>query len=319
MRKRLMVVLLMAGFFSILTMGDSCIAAEETFPIKPIQFWVGFGAGGGTDTTGRALVEATSKNFAQPFVVTNKPGGGGAVMTAELKTAKPDGYTVGILTASALISAHMRKVPYHPVRDFDSILQYASYQYGVVVRTDSPWKTLNDLIAYAKANPGKVSYSTAGAGTPQHLVMVQLGEVLKVKWTHVPFGSGVEATTALMGGHVDFSAGTPEWKPQVDAGRLRLIAVQMDKRIPAYPNVPTFIELGYNLVAPSIASILGPKGIPKERVKILHDAFYKGIQDPLFKNTLDKYDMPLTYRNSEGCDKFVNELFESTGKLVEKL
>ena len=145
MKKRLMAVLLMVGFFSIWTMGGSCIAAEEKFPIKAIQFWVGFGAGGGTDTTGRALVEATSKNFGQTFVVNNKPGGGGSVMMSELKTAKPDGYTVGILTASAIISTHMRKVPYHPIQDFDSILQYATYQYGIVVRTDSPWKTLNDL------------------------------------------------------------------------------------------------------------------------------------------------------------------------------
>jgi tripartite-type tricarboxylate transporter receptor subunit TctC len=187
------------------------------------------------------------------------------------------------------------------------------------VRADSPWKTLKDLTAYAQANPNKVKYSTAGAGTPQHLVTIQLGEAAKVKWTHIPFGSGNEAVTALLGGHVDFCPQTTEWKPQVDAGRLRLLAILMDKRMDSYPDVPTLVELGYNIVAPSVIGIVGPKSLPKERVKILHDSFYKGLQDSGFKNSLKQFDLPLVYRNPEDFRKFLTELYESTGKLCEKI
>lgn len=114
------------------------------------------------------------------------------------------------------MSALLRQVSYHPVKDFEPILQYSVYQYGLVVRADSPWKTFKDFIAYAKANPGKIKYSTAGAGTPQHLVMMQLGDLAKTKWTHIPFESGAKAITALLGGHVDSgfslerSASTPD-------------------------------------------------------------------------------------------------------------
>ena len=313
MKKSLLMGLLLISFLI-----SPCIVAAE-FPTKAIELWVGYGAGGSTDIPARALAEAASKIFGQPVVVVNKPGGGSSVMLGELKTKKPDGYTIGVLSSGGVLSAHLRKVPYHPVNDFDPILQYSVYQYGLVVKADSPWKTLKDLIAYAQANPGKVKYSTAGAGTPQHLVTMQLGEALKIKWTHIPFGSGMEAVTALLGGHVDFCPQTTEWKPQVDAGRLRLLAILMDKRMESYPDVPTLIELGYNFVAPSIIAIVGPKGLPKEQVKILHDAFYKGFQDPGFKNSLIQFDLPLIYRNPEDCKKFLMELYESTGKLCEKI
>lgn len=317
MRKHWMMVGVI-GLFSLLAIGTPDWAAEK-FPGKPITLEVGYGAGGSTDLPARALAEAAGKILGQPVVVINKPGGGSSVMLSELKTAKPDGYTLGVLSSGGVLSAHMRKVPYHPVNDFDSILQYSVYQYGLVVRADSPWKTLKEFIAYAQANPGKVKYSTAGAGTPQHLVMVQLGEATKVKWTHIPFGSGNEAITALMGGHVDCSAQTTEWKAQVDAGRLRLLAILMPNRMTDYPNIPTLMDLGYTIAAPSIIGIVAPKGLPKDRLKILHDAFHKGLQDPGFKKALDQFDLPLVYRNPEDCAKFTRELYESSGKLIEKL
>lgn len=308
----------LAGVCCLLLLGTPNWAAEN-FPTKAITLEVGYGAGGSTDLPARTLAEAAGKILGQPVVVINKPGGGSSVMLSELKNAKPDGYTLGVLSSGGILSAHMRKVPYHPVNDFECILQYSVYQYGLVVRADSPWKTLNDFIAYAQANPGKIKYSTAGAGTPQHLVMVQLGEAAKAKWTHIPFGSGNEAITALMGGHVDCSAQTTEWKAQVDAGRLRLLAILMPNRMAAYPKVPTLMEMGYNIAAPSIIALVAPKGLPKDRLKILQDAFHKGMQDPGFKKSLDQFDLPLVYRNSEDCTKFSKELYESSGRLIEKL
>ncbi|MGZ3523843.1 MAG: tripartite tricarboxylate transporter substrate binding protein [Thermodesulfobacteriota bacterium] len=318
MKRFIWISLFLISICIVWTGSRPCIGAEQ-FPTKAIELWVGYGAGGSTDIPARALADAASKVLGQPIIIVNKPGGGSAVMMGELKLKKADGYTLGVLSSGGVLSAHLRKVPYHPVNDFDPILQYSVYQYGLVVRADSPWKTLKDLIAYAQANPNKVKYSTAGAGTPQHLVTIQLGDAAKVKWTHIPFGSGNEAVTALLGGHVDFCPQTTEWKPHVDSGRLRLLAILMDKRMESYPNVPTLVELGYNIVAPSIIGIIGPKGLPKDQVKILHDAFFKGLQDPGFKNSLKQFDLPVVYRNPEDCGKFLKELYESTGKLIEKV
>ncbi len=309
----LSMVLLVAGFIW------GVPAWSETFPAKPIELYIGYGAGGSTDIPARVLADAASKILGQAVVPVNLPGGGSAVMLSQLKNRKPDGYTLGILSSGGVLNAHLRKVPYHPVKDFDPVMQYSVYQYGLVVRADSPYKTLKDLIAFAAANPGKIKYSTAGVGTPQHLVMVQLGDAAKVKWTHIPFGSGSEAIAMLLGGHVDAAAQTTEWKAQVDAGKLRLLAILMDKRMEAYPQVPTLKEQGYNIAAPSIIAIVAPKGLDKSRAKLLHDAFYKAMQDQKFKNSLKQFDIPAVYRNTEDTGKFVNELFISTEKLCKGL
>lgn len=158
------------------------------------------------------------------------------MVVALLKNEKPDGYTIGILPSGAVLSQHMRKVPYDSAKDFTPIMQYAVYLYGLVVKSDSPWKTFKDFIDYCKANPGKIRYSTAGPGTPQHLVMERLALKEKIKWTHVPFEGGPQAITALLGGHVEASSQTTEWKKHVEAGTLRLLAVYGEKRMVDFPD-----------------------------------------------------------------------------------
>lgn len=293
--------------------------AEEKFPTKPVELWIGYGAGGSTDLPARVIADSASKIVGQPIVPINKPGGGSSVALSELKVSKPDGYTLGVYSSGGVLSALLRKVPYHPVNDFEPILQYSVYQYGLVVREDSPWKTFKDFIAYAKANPGKIKYATAGAGTPQHLVMMQLGEMAKTKWTHIPFESGAKAITALLGGHVDAAAQTTEWKAQVDAGKLRLLCTLMDQRMPQYPQAPTLKEEGFDLVAPSIIAIVGPKGMPKERVKLLHDAFRKSLDEPALKSSLDQFAMSVVYRNTEDLGKFMEKLYGSSAEMIKKM
>jgi len=318
MKRVLIIGGILLGFIIVMcAAGDPC-TAEEKFPAKPITFLVGFAPGGGGDSTSRGMTEPASKILGQPVVVQNRPGGGGAVALGELKNAQPDGYTIGLMTTGAIVSPHMRKVAYHPVDDFEAILQTNDVVYGLVVRTDSPYKTLKDLIDYAQANPNKLKYSTSGAGTSQHLVMVQLGDLLNVKWTHVPFGSGVEAVSALLGGHVDFESGAPEWKSYVASGRLRLLATFGERRIESYRDVPTLIELGHNITAPNICCVVGPKGIPKDRMKILHDAFYKATEDPGFRKVSDTFDQTIVYKNSYDTQLFIKEIYENTGKLLRK-
>lgn len=320
MKKSAVVVLsLVVGFIFALTMGVGVGAAAEKFPSRPINLMIGYAAGGTTDIASRALAEAVEKVIGQPVVVINKPGAGTAVMMTDLKKQKPDGYTVGVMSSGAIISYFLQKVAYHPVTDFDSILQVSAFNYGIAVRADSPWKNIKELLAYAKANPGMVKYTGSGANSPAHLVMIQLGEAAGVNWTHIPFQSGAEAATNVMGGHCDVTCSPSEWKPGVDSGRLRLIASAMEERFKAYPNVPTLIEEGYNVKGYGYLAIVGPKGMPKDRVKILHDAFSKAMKDPAYQKTLDSILFPTIYKNSADCDKYTKELFDILGPLVEKV
>ena len=142
-------------------------------------------------------------------------------------------------------------------------MRYGDYTYGVVVRAEAPWKTFKELVDYAKANPGKVRYSTSGAGTFHHLAMEALAKQEGIKWIHIPYKGGHEATTAILGGHVEVEACSSEWKPHVESGKLRLLATYNPSRLPRFPDVPSWVELGYRIAASGYIAILGPKGMPR--------------------------------------------------------
>jgi len=306
-------------FICFATTVPGIVFAQEKYPARPINFVVGYPAGGTTDICARPLVLAASKILGQPIVVVNKPGGGSAVAMASLKNEKPDGYTIGILPSGAVLSQHMRKVPYDSAKDFTPVMQYAVYLYGLVVRPDSPWKTFKEFIEYAKANPGKIHYSTAGPGTPQHLVMERLALKEKIKWTHIPFEGGAPAVSALLGGHVEAASQTTEWKKQVESGRLKLLAVYGEKRMTDFPNVPTLLELGYDIVAPSLICIVGPKGLSPQIVEILHRAFKKAMEDPDFIKVSDQVDQPAVYRGPQELARHLVEMNEEVGSLIRSL
>ena len=319
MKKCLIFVLAIFSVFTIGTILQPCSAAE-IFPTKPITLLEGYGAGGAADRSSRMFAEVTSKYVGQPIVVLNKPGGGTSVMLGELKNARPDGYTLGNLMTGGIISAGLRKVPYDPVNDFEPILQYAiQYKFAIAVRADSPFKTLKDMIDYAAANPNKIKYGTMGAGSPPHLVMIQLGDAAKVKWTHIPFNNGPESVSALLGGHISCSVGSHQWEDYVESGRVRLLVCVAEERMPAFPNLPTLIDLGYNIAQLTFFGITGPKGIPKDRMKVLHDAFYKGINDPVFVNHFKTFDTRPFYRNPEETEKYIKKLYTTVVSLAAEI
>jgi tripartite-type tricarboxylate transporter receptor subunit TctC len=198
-------------------------------------------------------------------------------------------------------------------------MQYAVYLYGLVVQSDSPWKTFKEFIDYAKANPGKIRYATAGAGTPQHLVMERLAIEEKIKWTLVPFDGGAPAVSALMGGHVEAISQTTEWKKHVESGRLRLLAVYGEKRMADFPNAPTLLELGYKITAPSLISIIGPKGLSPQVVDALHGAFKKAMDDPDFIKVSNQMDQPLLYRGPQDLEKHLVQMNNEVGTLIRNL
>jgi len=290
------------------------------FPAKPITLIVPWVAGGSTDSCMRVLAENSAKFLGQPVIVENKPGGGGTVGPATMvATSKPDGYTLSQIPLGVFRLPHTMKTTWDPLKDFTYIIQLTGYTYGIVVKKDAPWKDLKELLAFAKANPGKVTYATPGVGVMQHVTMEKLAKKEGIKWIHVPCKGGIEVITATMGGHVMVGAETSGWAPQVESGDLRLLAVWTEGRAKKWPDVPTLKELGYGIVASSPFGIAGPKGMDPKVIKTLHDGFKKAMDEPSFKAILDKFYMVPAYKNHEDYTKYTEELFREEKENAEVL
>jgi tripartite-type tricarboxylate transporter receptor subunit TctC len=193
------------------------------------------------------------------------------------------------------------------------------YTFGITTKADGQFKTWQDVVAFAKANPGKVTYATPGAGTSLHIGMEQIAAAAGIQLTHVPFKGGAETNAAVLGGHTMLQADSTGWKPLVDGGQLRLLAIWTAERSKNWPNAPTLKELGYPFVFDSPFGIAGPKGMDPAATKKLHDAFKKAIEDKAVINTIAKYDMVPRYMDTEAYRKFVQEIIASEKAALEKI
>ena len=293
-------------------------AFAQGFPNRPITLVVPWPAGGSTDTHLRKLSEIAARHLGQPIIVENKPGAGGMLGPAAMaRGAAPDGYTLSQLTMPAFRQPHMQKVDWDPLRDFTYIIGVSGYTFGVVVKSDSPFRSFNDLIAYARANPGKTSYGSTGTGTSPHLLMEDVAAKARVQLLHVPFKGNAESTQALMGGHVMAQSDATGWGKFVDAGTFRLLATFGEQR--SRWGAPTAKELGYDVVSYSPYGIVGPRAMDPKVVKILHDAFRKAAEDPEHQKVLQQLDQVYWYRSSEDYAKWAAETFVSERALIERL
>jgi len=308
------VCFVLIGFFSAI----NAFAAD--YPTKPVNLYIPYSGGGSTDIAARMLANLAQQNFATPLVTINKPGGGSALMHGLIAKAKPDGYTLGILMTAALTRIpHLRDVNYDPMNDFTPIMQFAVYQHGLAVKSDSPFQTFEEFIAFAKANPGKVTFSTAGAASGQHLVMEYLAIKEGIQWIHIPYKGGVPAVTACLGGHVTAVAQSPEWAPYVKSGDMRLLAVFSENRISAFPDVRTLREIGYDYALISGMGIVGPKGLPEEIVKKIEVTFSEAAQQKGFEKLLKRLNLLRVERNREDLTKMLAEEYQQKEVLIKKL
>ncbi len=295
-------------------------APAQDFPSKPITLIVPWPAGGSTDIVMRAMAESASKNLGQPVIVDNKAGGSGTVGPATMAaSAKPDGYTIAQIPITVFRLPLMQNTPWDALKDFTYIVHLTGYTFGVTTKADSPFKTFQDVIEFAKKNPGKVTYATPGAGTSLHIGMEQIAAKAGVKFTQVPFKGGAETNAAVLGGHTMLQADSTGWKGLVEAGQLRLLTIWTAQRSKNWPGVPTLKELGYPFVFDSPFGVAGPRGMDPKVVARLHDAFKKATEDPAVQATLTKYDMVTNYKNTEDYRKFVLENIETERKVVEML
>jgi tripartite-type tricarboxylate transporter receptor subunit TctC len=261
------------------------VQSQADYPNKPIQILVGQPPGGSTDLLTRMLAQEAKTTLGQDIVIVNKPGAAGTVSAVQVAAAKPDGYTLGTNpTAAFTIGPHLQDLSVDLVTETTPIVSFAKFYGGFFVKTDSPFKSLKDLLDYARKNPNKLSYGHPGVGTRSHLVMEMIAGQEGLKVNFVAFAGDAPAVAALLGGHVlavGASAGTI-WTSQIQAGQLRFLAAE--EPIYLFPDVPAIREYGYQISLPIVVYLFGPKNLPEAAVRKLEDAFHKATQTPAFKD-----------------------------------
>ncbi len=294
-------------------------AGAAGYPERPVTFICPWPAGGTADVTMRALCTAAGRELGQSVVVDNKAGASGMIGLKALASAKPDGYTIGQIPISVTRFSQLGMVQVDPLKDLSYIARVSGQTFGIAVRAEAPWKTLNDLVADAKANPDKITYATAGLGGATHVGMEELAIAAGVKFNAIPFKGGSEALQALMGGHVDVLADSSSWAPHVKSGKLRLLATWGEQRTAEFKDAPTLKEAGYNVVVDAPNGIGAPKGLPADIAARLRAAFKAAAASPEFATACARIDAPLMYLDAPDYEKYVSASVAKEKVLIERL
>ena len=294
--------------------------ALAKFPERPIRLIVPWAPGGPADIGFRILGEAAGRKLGQIVVIENKAGASGILGAMALQNEKPDGHVVSQMHMSVLRQPLLNKqLTYHPINDLTYILQVTGYVMGVVVRADAPWKTLPELLAHAKANPGKLNWGTLGIGSTQHLAMERIGVPMGLSWTHAPYRGTADTLRALLGGEINFASEASGWAPMVNAGQLRLLAVFTGTRAKRFPDIPTVKELGIDVVVESPGGLIGPKGMDAAVVRTLGDAFKEAAREPAHVEFLEKVDQPLLIKDAAEYRDYMAKTYDEERALLRKL
>ncbi|HQQ69813.1 MAG TPA: tripartite tricarboxylate transporter substrate binding protein [Alicycliphilus sp.] len=319
MHKKLLKLLAVAGFAAGMgAVSPASAEAPSDYPSKPITIIVPYSAGGTTDNAARALAENLSRQFKQPVIIENKPGAGASMGVMEMLKAQPDGYRLTLTPVGIFRQPHLQPVRYDPLRDLAYIAAFLEYDFFVTVPADSPFKSVKDIVAHAKQNPGEVNYGTPGRFSGNHTVMAMLSNKYGVKFTHVPFKGDSDSINALLGGHLKMAVITNGVLPFMQSGKVRVLASAGDVANPVF-KVPTLKELGYDVIVPSPLGLAGPKGLPKPIVDKLDRAIKLALDDPAFKKLLDSNGVRTLYMDSEVYSKFANKAFADEEKVVKNL
>ena len=294
----------------------------QDYPTRPITLLISYAPGAATDVCARMAAQEASKILGQEIIPVNKPGGGGAVATGIMASSKGDGYTFLAVTSAALTNVpHMESVTYDPLKDVIPVIQFGSLTTGIVVRSDSPYKSFKDLIDFCRKNPGKVSYAVPGVGITPHLAMELVMFEEKVNIVVIPFEGSTPAMTALLGGHVSSAgASTSGFLAHLRAGKVRALATTADKRIGVLPDTPTLLELGYsNGVLLEMYIIVAPKGTPPAVMKKVEGAFRKGMETSAFRTTAENfYSYAENPSSGQELKEYIERMHAKNGEIIRK-
>lgn len=295
----------------------------QGWPSQPITLIVGWAAGGSSDIVSRTLADSMSKTLGVPVVVENKTGASGHLALSLVSKAKPDGYTIGFLATTAITDKpfFVKNLPFDPINGFTYLASVFKYGNGWVVKADAPWKTLQEFIDAAKKHPGKLTCGMSGSSSNPGIVLAKIAQNvpgLKGAITIVPFKGGVPALTALLGGHVDSTFQTAEWRPHVDAGKLRLLLLLEKSK--QYPSAPTFQDLGYGNHSSAAVAYVGPPGLPEAIREKLEQAIKKATEEPGFEaKCLTPFVSTMYYKPGKEIYQELMALHEKNKNIIPKL
>ena len=293
----------------------------QTWPDKPVTLLVPFPPGGSTDMIARTLTPKLQEKLGGTFIVENKPGAGGTIGAAAAKRAAPDGYTIFVSSLGPFVIGPnlIKNVPYDPLKDFDYITVAVQAPNVLAVPANSPHKTLADVIAYHKANPGKMTFASAGNGTSDHLTAELFWQQTGTTGSHIPYKGGAPAMADLLGGQVDATfMNINTGLPNIKAGKLRALAITSTKRSPLLPDVPTMEELGVKGVTVySWQAFAAPKGLPADIKAKLHGAIVAGLNDPQVKPKLLELGFEIVGNTPEQFTAFQASEFARWKKVIE--
>ncbi len=295
--------------------------AAQTFPAKPIQLIIPWAPGGAADVMGRLFAEKSEQFLGQKMVVENKPGGGAVIGTNIIAKAKADGYTIGYTGATLTIhKAIGTDLPYDPMKDLTFINRTVFSPNVILVRADSPWKTLEKLIEYGKKNPGKLNYGTSGIGSTLHLGGELLQFAAQMQMNHVPYKGAAPAVMALLGGHIDLMfSNTVDSLPHIKAGKLTPLAVTSPERSRYLPEIPSVVEKGYpNAVILNYYGVFGPAGIAQPVVDKIAGFFKKVIALPDIQEKMEMFCVTPAYLGPEEWDKFLRGDYIKMAELAKR-
>ncbi len=293
--------------------------AQAAWPSQPVKLMIAFPAGGPTDVTMRVLAENASRLLGQTVVVENRPGAGGTLPAQQMQQSRPDGHALAQVPLGVFRMPYTQKMSWDPLKDLSYIIGVTGYAFGLVVPTDSPIKSWADFVAYAKANPGRLSYGSTGVLTSPHLTMEDIAQRVAVELNHIPFKGSADLMQAILGGQIMAAADSTGFAPHVASGRLRVLNTWGAQRLPKFPDVPTLTELGIPLVQASPYGLAGPRGMDPALVQRIHDVFKQAMEQPSHIDVLARYDQALMHMTPQQYLRFAEDTFRREKALVEKL
>jgi tripartite-type tricarboxylate transporter receptor subunit TctC len=306
-------------FLGITLLVGAGVAQAQSYPNKPIRLIVPWPPGGGVDTSARLISQPLSEKLGQPIVVENRPGAAGNIGTAMFTQEKPDGYTLlmGSLSPNAVNPHLYSKLGFDPVKDFEFVALAYTVPSFLVVPVASPFKSPQELVAFAKANPGKLNFGSGGVGSSQHLFGVMFNTATQIDTVHVTYKGTAPAEAALVAGQINYMVDPPTALPFVTGGKLKALAVASKKRSASLPDVPTLDELGIpNVYTQTFYGVMAPAGTPKAIVDLLNKEINAILQSPEMQERVAKFAAQTSPLSPDEFAKFVKDEIERYGEIV---
>jgi tripartite-type tricarboxylate transporter receptor subunit TctC len=294
---------------------------QGRYPNRPIRFLIPWPPGGSLDALHRNCFELMQRDLGQSIVVENMPGARGTRAAVFLvQQARPDGYTLAHHHLSILRHPFLTRQPtWDPIADFTYVMQVSGFVFGTAVHKDAPWRSFAELMADARRRPGRLTYSTSGIATTNHIAMEDILAREGARMEHIPTRGAQEGVTMLLARQIDVVADAQSWRPQVENGDFRLLSVWTRTRLASFPEVPTLNDLGYNMTVTSPYGIAGPKGLPPEVVETFHASFRKAMLDETSQAIIRRWEMPDEYLGPQAYLEFARERVAYEREMVRRL